>query len=66
MSIWQVYRPTDASPWNTLRVTHLHRRAGFAATWHEIHRDAEEGVDAAVTRLLQATSNVRTSITALY
>ena len=31
------YTPTDEQPWDLPRVVHLHRRAGFAATWDEIH-----------------------------
>ena len=26
-------QPRQAMPWNLRRVVHLHRRAGFAATW---------------------------------
>ncbi|HUG67241.1 MAG TPA: DUF1800 domain-containing protein [Pirellulaceae bacterium] len=56
MSSWQLYRPNDSAPWNTMRVVHLHRRAGFAATWNEIQRDVMDGPDAAITRLLQGRS----------
>ena len=37
--LWAAYIPSDQSPWNLRRVVHLHRRAGFAATWSEIQRD---------------------------
>jgi uncharacterized protein (DUF1800 family) len=37
-------------------VVHLHRRAGFAATWSEIDRDLREGPAASVTRLLEGKS----------
>jgi len=46
------YEPTSETAWNASRVVHLHRRAGFAATWNEIQRDLSDGPAAAVTRLL--------------
>ncbi len=51
-SQWAPYKPTAEAPWNLRRVVHLHRRAGFAATWSEIERDLAEGPDASVTRVL--------------
>ena len=33
---WAAYVPDNDAPWNLRRVVHLHRRAGFAATWDEI------------------------------
>ena len=41
MLTWAPYKPSSAAPWNLQRVVHLHRRAGFAATWPEIQRDLE-------------------------
>jgi uncharacterized protein (DUF1800 family) len=35
------------------RVVHLHRAAGFAATWDELQRDLRDGAGPSVTRLLQ-------------
>jgi hypothetical protein len=32
-NLWAPYAPGGAEPWNLRRVVHLHRRAGFAATW---------------------------------
>jgi hypothetical protein len=49
---WARYKPTSAAPWNLRRVVHLHRRAGFAATWREIERDLADGPEASVDRLL--------------
>jgi hypothetical protein len=40
---WAPYVPGDQAPWNLRRVVHLHRRAGFAATWGEIQRDRSPG-----------------------
>ncbi len=49
---WVRYTPSDRSPWNLRRVVHLHRRAGFAATWSEIQRDLADGPEKSVERLL--------------
>jgi uncharacterized protein (DUF1800 family) len=49
---WAPYSPSDEAPWDVRRVVHLHRRAGFAATWGEIQRDRKEGPKAAIDRLL--------------
>ncbi len=49
---WAPYEPSAALPWNLQRVVHLHRRAGFGATWSEIQRDLEQGHTAALERLL--------------
>jgi len=48
----KTYKPTEQAPWNMPRVVHLHRRAGFAATWQEIQRDLNDGPEAAIDRLL--------------
>lgn len=55
---WDVWRPSDAEPWDVRRVVHLHRRAGFAATWNEIQRDLNEGPEAAVGRLLGGNARI--------
>jgi len=34
--LWATYQAGDQAPWNLRRVVHLHRRAGFAATWDEL------------------------------
>src|SRR5262249_55741445 len=49
---WAPYTPGDKAPWNLRRVVHLHRRAGFAATWKELQRDLREGPDKSIDRLL--------------
>ncbi len=49
---WAPYVPDGKAPWDTRRVVHLHRRAGFAATWGEIRRDLKGGPKASVDRLL--------------
>jgi uncharacterized protein (DUF1800 family) len=40
-------------------VVHLHRRAGFAATWDEIERDLADGPKASIDRLLAGKSRLR-------
>ncbi len=49
---WAPYQPTDEAPWDLRRVVHLHRRAGFAATWGEVQRDLKDGPRASIDRLL--------------
>jgi uncharacterized protein (DUF1800 family) len=49
---WHRYQPGPQAPWNLRRVVHLHRRAGFAASWHELERDLKEGPEASISRVL--------------
>ena len=49
---WAAYVPSAEAPWNLRRVVHLHRRAGFAATWGEIQRDLKDGPQASLDRVL--------------
>src|SRR5207248_9752127 len=49
---WAPYAPDDKAPWDLRRVVHLHRRAGFAATWQEVQRDLKDGPQKSVDRLL--------------
>jgi uncharacterized protein (DUF1800 family) len=51
-SPWARYVPTPDDPWDLRKVAHLHRRAGFGATWTELLRDREAGPDASIDRLL--------------
>src|SRR5215470_4510173 len=51
-SPWTPYEPSRTTPWDLRRVVHLHRRAGFAATWGEIQRDLKDGPKASIDRLL--------------
>ena len=55
---WAPYAPSAEAPWDLARAVHLHRRAGFAATWSEIQRDLRDGPEASVTRLLQGKSRI--------
>lgn len=49
---WAPYVPTSADPWNLEKVAHLHRRAGFAANWQELHRDLKAGPAESIDGLL--------------
>jgi hypothetical protein len=53
---WAAYVPSEKAPWNLRRVVHLHRRAGFAATWGEIQRDLKDGPKASLDRVLAGKS----------
>jgi uncharacterized protein (DUF1800 family) len=53
---WTAYAPGADAPWNLRRVVHLHRRAGFAATWSELQRDLKDGPRKSIDRLLQGQS----------
>ncbi len=53
---WGRYEPTADAPWDLRRAVHLHRRAGFAATWSELQRDLTEGPEASIGRLLDGKS----------
>jgi uncharacterized protein (DUF1800 family) len=57
-TIWQPWQPTAKEPWDRRRVVHLHRRAGFAATWREIERDLKDGPQAAVDRILKGNTRI--------
>jgi uncharacterized protein (DUF1800 family) len=50
------YEPSAKAPWDLRRVVHLHRRAGFAATWTELRRDLKDGPGPSITRLLKGLS----------
>ncbi|HEV3258653.1 MAG TPA: DUF1800 domain-containing protein [Gemmataceae bacterium] len=51
---WSPYEPTVKDPWDLRKVAHLHRRAGFGATWAELQRDLKDGPGASVDRLLKS------------
>jgi hypothetical protein len=56
---WGLYVPSDKAPWDLRRVVHLHRRAGFAATWKELQRDLKDGPKASIDRLLKGKSRIQ-------
>src|SRR5712692_6176615 len=49
---WAPYEPTADDPWDLRKVAHLHRRAGFGATWVELQRDLKAGPVESVDRFL--------------
>jgi uncharacterized protein (DUF1800 family) len=53
---WERYTPDAKTPWDLRRVVHLHRRAGFAATWAEIQRDLKDGPTSSLDRVLAGKS----------
>ena len=55
---WAPFEPTAEAPWDLRRVVHLHRRAGFGATWGEIRRDLDDGPGPSVDRLLRGDSRI--------
>src|SRR5580692_9442693 len=55
---WATYAPSQEASWDLARVVHLHRRAGFAATWAEIERDLRDGPEASITRVLLGKSRI--------
>jgi uncharacterized protein (DUF1800 family) len=56
---WTPYTPDEKAPWDARCVAHLHRRAGFAATWGEIQRDLKEGPQASIDRLLAGKTRIQ-------
>lgn len=50
--MWAPYVAGNQTPWDLRRVVHLHRRAGFAATWGEMQRDLKDGPQASIDRVL--------------
>jgi uncharacterized protein (DUF1800 family) len=58
-NLWSPYVPDARSPWNLRRVVHLHRRAGFAATWSEIQRDLKDGPGPSIDRLLMGQARMQ-------
>jgi uncharacterized protein (DUF1800 family) len=50
---WASYAPDDARPWNLRWAGHLHRRAGFGASWSELQRTLADGPQRTIDRLLR-------------
>jgi uncharacterized protein (DUF1800 family) len=55
---WVPYAPDEQALWDLRRVVHLHRRAGFAATWSELQRDLKDGPDKSIDRLLRGQARL--------
>jgi uncharacterized protein (DUF1800 family) len=54
---WSPWRPDGSDRWDEAKAAHLHRRAGLGATWGEVRRDAEQGFDCAVRRVLEGDTH---------
>ena len=57
--VWSPYQPSQEMPWNSLRVIHLHRRAGFATTWANVQRDLRDGPEKSIDRLLAGKTSAQ-------
>ena len=54
---WSRWRPARADRWDEAKAAHLHRRAGFGATWGQVLRDKEDGFERAVRRVLDGDTH---------
>jgi hypothetical protein len=54
---WSPWRPSGSDRWDESKAAHLHRRAGFGATWGQVRRDTQEGLDRAVRRVLDGDTH---------
>ena len=53
---WAAYSHGPDNAWDLKKAGHLHRRAGFAATWSEVQRDLKDGPRTSIDRLLKGKS----------
>jgi uncharacterized protein (DUF1800 family) len=53
---WSPFVPSSRQPFDFSAAAHLHRRAGFAASWAVLARDRADGPEAAVDRLLAGSA----------
>jgi hypothetical protein len=49
--------PGTDGPWDAAHVAHLHHRAGFGATWGQIHRDVADGYEPSLGRVLEGETH---------
>src|SRR3954471_18403265 len=50
--VWRPYEASAKDPWDLCKVAHLHRRAGFGASWIQLQHDLEAGPAQSIDRLL--------------
>jgi uncharacterized protein (DUF1800 family) len=50
---WEPYKPSAADPWDLKKIGHLHRRAGFGATWTELEAGLKDSPEKAIDKLLK-------------
>jgi uncharacterized protein (DUF1800 family) len=60
--LWSPFRPTRRDPWDLRKVAHLHRRAGFGASWNELQRDLRAGPEASVRYFLEPAAPSREDV----
>src|SRR5262249_22918580 len=51
---WSAYSPSPDNPWDLKKAGHLHRRAGFGATWQDVQLTLLSGPQAAVDHVLKS------------
>jgi uncharacterized protein (DUF1800 family) len=56
VNAWEPYQPNPQAPWDASRVAHMHRRAGFGATWGQVQRDVKDGFEPSLHRVLEGES----------
>ncbi|MCL4192074.1 MAG: DUF1800 family protein [Thermoguttaceae bacterium] len=49
---WSPFEPGDSQPWTLALAGHLHRRAGFGASWPELERTLADGPQRSIDRLV--------------
>ncbi len=54
---WLPWRPAGSDRWDEGKAAHLHRRAGFGATWGQVIRDVSEGFERAVRRVIEGETH---------
>lgn len=54
---WQAYFPNGGNRWNAEKVAHLHRRAGFGASWTEIQQGVNDKPGALIASLMKGGEN---------
>jgi uncharacterized protein (DUF1800 family) len=50
---WRPFESTADDPWDLRKVVHLHRRAGFGASWNQLQHDLQVGPAQSISRLLE-------------
>jgi uncharacterized protein (DUF1800 family) len=51
---WSAYTPSPDNPWDLKKAGHLHRRAGFGATWEELQASVRLGPQAVIDQVLRS------------
>lgn len=55
---WAAYEPSTQRPWDLRLAAHLHRRAGFGASWPQLQQTLLDGPARAVERLLNPEADL--------